>query len=241
VTARRAARTASAESPFAKPKAKDFTQASRRVFNKTRNPADLIPIDEGVGINDITPANYTGASLDKFKKSRNFKDLVPVPDSGDIFGDVDPSKFTPASLANFAKSNNFADLVPVDTPQPVGVHTLPDGSRITNSQLLSQYKQDNDILDDIDIQILAVRNPELAAKERARAANAIPFDEWAQSKFGIDIRGGFQPPEGPRETDTSPVAIPAKKEQLIVGQRYNTSRGLAVWNGTMFESLDGGR
>lgn len=138
------------------------------------------------------------------------------------------------------KSSTTGQLVtdPRTQKTGTGVHTLPDGSTITNQQLLSQYKLENNLLDEIDIKILEATNKERAAIERDRASNAIPFAEWALQTRGIDIRGGFQPQES-REIDTPPIALPETQNQLIVGQRYNTNRGLAVWNGRMFESLGG--
>ncbi len=115
-----------------------------------------------------------------------------------------------------------------------GVHTLPDGSKITTSNLVSQYRLQNDLIDDLDLKILSKTDPERAAVEREKIRNALPFDQWAETNFGIDVRGGFQPEE---KIEASPIALPKTKAGLVRGRIYNTAKGPATWNGKMFEPV----
>lgn len=145
-----------------------------------------------------------------------------------------------AQRAEAAKSVEAQRVEKVEAPGDIkaNIHTLPDGSKISNSQLVSQYKLDNNLLDEIDIKILSSSNPEQADIERQRIRDALPFNEWAKQKFGIDVRGGFEAAE-PRTVLEDPIDLPATKNELVVGTRYNTKRGLAVWNGKMFEPVSG--
>lgn len=113
-----------------------------------------------------------------------------------------------------------------------GVYGLPDGTKISHSQLMSQYRLDNNLLDGLGLKILEITNPERAAIEREKIANAKPFDKWAESGFGVDVRGGFDPDK----IDPTPTQMPATEQELIVGKTYQTERGLAVWDGKMFKT-----
>ena len=71
-----------------------------------------------------------------------------------------------------------------------GEYALPNGSRVTHAQIMSQYKQDNKLMDDLDLQILSKTDPARAAVEREKISKAQPFDQYAKQRFGIDVYGG---------------------------------------------------
>ncbi len=74
-----------------------------------------------------------------------------------------------------------------------GMYRLPNGQYINHGQLMSEYKQANNLMDPLDIRFLQTEDPKRAAIEWDRLRNAMPFDQWAKSQFGIDVRGGFKP------------------------------------------------
>lgn len=119
------------------------------------------------------------------------------------------------------------------TPKLVkpGVYELPNKTAISHAQLMSQYRLENNLIDGLDLQILEQTDPARASIERDKIANAQPFDKWAEDGFGVDVRGGFKP----EEIDPTPTPMPKTKDELIVGKTYQTARGLAVWDGTLFK------
>jgi len=142
------------------------------------------------------------------------------------FGKTSPEAKAIVAAINKTKKGATATVKP-------GVFKLPDDSLINHSQLLSQYRLENNLLEPLQLRILEATNPQMAVKERQKILDALPFKEWAKENFGVDVRGGFVPEEKPAEA----LPLPADKSSLVIGQTYQTARGAAVWDGEMFESV----
>ena len=129
------------------------------------------------------------------------------------------------------------DKPPKPEREKAGEYTLPDGSTINHSQLIQQYKLENNLMDELDLRILSKTDPTRAASEREKVAKAMPFPRWAKQNFGIDVRGGASSVTAPTPAPKARLAMPAKKSELKVGQEYDTARGPAKWNGKAFEPI----
>ena len=100
-----------------------------------------------------------------------------------------------------------------------GVHELPDGSTVSNAQLMSMWKTENNLVDPIDLQILGKTDPGRAAMKRDKIAKATPFQQWAKQRFGIDVTGGFTPmpatpPPGSPQPTPRPMGNVEQRKQL---------------------------
>jgi len=100
-----------------------------------------------------------------------------------------------------------------------GVHRLPDGSTVSNPQLLSMWRTENSLLDPLDLQILGKTDPGRAAMERDKINKAMPFQQWARQRFGVDVTGGFTPlpatpPPGSPQPTPRPMGNVEQRKQL---------------------------
>ena len=129
------------------------------------------------------------------------------------------------------------DKPPKPDREKAGEYTLKDGSTINHSQLIQQYKLENNLMDDFDLKILSRTDPVRAANEREKVAKAMPFPRWAKQNFGIDVRGGASGTAAPTPAPKVRLSMPAKKSELKVGEEYDTARGPAKWNGKAFEPI----
>lgn len=88
-----------------------------------------------------------------------------------------------------------------------GVFRLPNGSTVSRGQLMQQYKVENNLLDPFQISMYEnSTDPAMKAlgqRERQRLNNAVPFDQWASSKFGVDVYGAVQG-EMPTDMEVAP-------------------------------------
>lgn len=110
-----------------------------------------------------------------------------------------------------------------------GEYTLADGSKINHSQMVQQYKLENNLLDSLDLKILQRTDPARAATERAKIEAATPFPDWAKSKFGVDVRGGAGGAPGgavaPKASAEMPtVKTKAEFDALKVGSKFIDGR-----------------
>jgi hypothetical protein len=78
-----------------------------------------------------------------------------------------------------------------------GVYRLPNGSTISHPQLMAQWRTENNLMDPLDLQILGKTDPERAMVERDKISRAMPFQQWARGRFGIDVTGGYGQPGQP--------------------------------------------
>ena len=100
-----------------------------------------------------------------------------------------------------------------------GVHELPDGSTVSNSQLMSMWRTENSLLDPLDLQILGKTDPGRAAMERDKINKAMPFQQWTRQRFGVDVSGGFTPlpatpPPGSPQPTPRPMGNVEQRKQL---------------------------
>lgn len=77
-----------------------------------------------------------------------------------------------------------------------GTHRLPDGSTVSNSQLLQMWRAENRLMDEFEIKQLERTNPARAQSERQKINAATPFRQWATENFGVDVSGGFSGQRG---------------------------------------------
>jgi hypothetical protein len=121
------------------------------------------------------------------------------------------------------------DVAAMGREPKAGEYSLPNGSRVSHPQLVSQYKLDNKLMDDLDLQILSKTDPARAAREREKISSAVPFDQWANQRFGVDVYGGAgrQQPPGAAPQQAPGAAPPARIEQrkTLNGKNYIKRNG----------------
>jgi hypothetical protein len=98
-----------------------------------------------------------------------------------------------------------------------GVFKLPNGSTVSRSQLMQQYKVENNLLDPFQISMYEnSADPAMKAlgkREREKLNSAVPFDQWASSKFGVDVYGAAPESAMPSDMDAAPGPLPAPAPQ----------------------------
>jgi len=140
-------------------------------------------IDDSNGITDKNWKNFTNAGQDAvfgstylaermkqetLMQSEIFKQSVKVQ------GKKDVEQFKHQLKEGDTNANEFI---------------LPNGQKITSAEIRQVHKSKYDILDDIDIRILASSNPVAAEKEREKAKNAPQLDDFAREEYGVDLYG----------------------------------------------------
>ena len=123
------------------------------------------------------------------------------------------------------------DKPPKPDREKAGEYTLKDGSTINHSQLVQQYKLENNLMDELDLRILDKTDPVRGAREREKIRNAMPFPQWTKQNFNVDVRGGSAaaavptPAPKPSDAKTLPSEIVSKLKQ---GTNSTLSDG-SVW------------
>ena len=71
-------------------------------------------------------------------------------------------------------------------------HMLPNGSKVSTSELRQMHKAKFKIMDEEDFKMFSIinkDNPDAVKKERSKIDNAPPFDKWARTEYGVDVYG----------------------------------------------------